>query len=104
MGGRGPWGLGRSSRKPLPSRSESMYPCCRYLRSLSMGKECSVRAKEAFVKSYRGIVRVDRTRQYCKSIYTTYRDHFARRIFALAHGTPFQEGGTRAGQRVVEMI
>src|ERR1700680_2144260 len=59
MGGRGPWGLGRSSRKPLASRSESMYPCCRYLRSLSMGKECSVRAKETFVKVTEGIVRVD---------------------------------------------
>ena len=42
MGGRGPLGLGRSSRKPLESRSVSMYPGCLYLRSLSMGKGCSV--------------------------------------------------------------
>src|SRR6185295_7081437 len=36
-GGRGPCGLDRSSRKLLLS-PESMYPFCRYLRSLSMGK------------------------------------------------------------------
>ena len=42
IGGRGPWGLGRSSRNGLESRSESMYPFCLYLRSLSMGKSCSV--------------------------------------------------------------
>src|ERR1039458_6006708 len=36
MGGRGPCGLGLPSRGPLPSRSVSIYPCCLYLRSLSM--------------------------------------------------------------------
>jgi hypothetical protein len=34
--------LGRSSRKGLVSRSESIYPFCLYLRSLSIGKNCSV--------------------------------------------------------------
>src|SRR5438477_6672055 len=34
-GGRGPWGL-EGSRKLLFSRSESIYPFCLYLRSLSI--------------------------------------------------------------------
>ncbi len=48
-GGRGPAGLGRSAG--LASRSESMYPGCLYLRSLSMGKTCSVKKGEKRLKS-----------------------------------------------------
>jgi hypothetical protein len=45
-GGRGPWGLARSSRNGLVSRSESMYPFCRYLRSLSIMGSYSVLARD----------------------------------------------------------
>jgi len=48
-GGRGPCGLGRSSRGPRPFRSESMYPCCRYLRSLSMGENAPLPGIEEYL-------------------------------------------------------